>query len=269
MKGVPSAPNLPLVTCSMTDRDTLDRVAAMFGTATIEIDKGRYRTEYRTIAKGSRAVALMRDLSELMGLRRRAAIQAALSTHVLPPVRKLSFALAETIRERYRAGASVSVLAREHRVRCSTIRQLLQGRFYREPKVVEYTWRSPAPWLPLGLGHPALAPAELCWLAGWLEGEGSFLRPPPSSPRKCRIMGECRDIDVITRVGRALGVKAGRVRTRSLGRSPTWTVQKAGYGAAEFMVALRPLMGERRTEQIDAALEIMEAAGFEPASTVA
>lgn len=77
MKGPPSAPRLPLATCSMTDRDVINRVAGMFGTATLAIDKGPYRTEYRTTAKGARAASLMCDLREMMGVRRRAAIDEA------------------------------------------------------------------------------------------------------------------------------------------------------------------------------------------------
>lgn len=69
MSGPPSSPNLPLVTCSMTDRDVVERVAGMFGTAVCKINKGRHLTEYRAVAKGSRAVALMADLHDAMGVR--------------------------------------------------------------------------------------------------------------------------------------------------------------------------------------------------------
>jgi hypothetical protein len=79
----------------MTDRDTIDRVAAMFGAKTSEIGRGRYKTEYRVGVKGSRAAALMRDLCSLMGLRRAAAIDAALSNYVLPAPPKLNFEVAE------------------------------------------------------------------------------------------------------------------------------------------------------------------------------
>ena len=271
MKGVPSAPNLPLVACSMTDRDTLGRVAAMFGTAAIEIDKGRYRTEYRTTAKGARAAALMCDLRDLMGIRRQSAIDAALSRYA-PPTRKLCFEQAETIRERYRNGATVSALARDNNVRRSTIRQLLQRRIYREAKDMRYPWRFRAPWLPCQLRHPALSSTELCWLAGWLEGEGSFLKPPPSDRVRCRVSGQCRDLDVISRVASDFGVtpsKCDRARAEARGWSPSWKALARGPAAEALMRSVRPIMCQRRIEQIDAALGSVETVGIEPTCTVA
>ncbi len=51
----------------MTDRDVIEHAAACFGTKVLAIDKGRYRTEYATFAKGSRAVKFMMDMRPLMG----------------------------------------------------------------------------------------------------------------------------------------------------------------------------------------------------------
>jgi len=57
----------------MTDRDVVERVAKLFGTKVLAIDKGRYRTEYAATLKGSRAVAFMADIKPLMGSRRQRA----------------------------------------------------------------------------------------------------------------------------------------------------------------------------------------------------
>jgi hypothetical protein len=51
----------------MTDRDVVERVAALFGTAVMENDKGRYRTEFGATVKGKGAVTFMRDIEPLMG----------------------------------------------------------------------------------------------------------------------------------------------------------------------------------------------------------
>ncbi len=40
----------------------------------------------------------------------------------------------------------------------------------------------------------------LHWLAGLLEGEGSFLKPPPSAPNTPRITLQMTDEDVVQRV---------------------------------------------------------------------
>lgn len=255
----------------MTDHDIIERVAGMFGTSVITIDKGRFRTEYRAVIKGSRAVDLMIDLGDDLGARRKSAIVAAASGY-RPPVRKLSFELAEVIRAEHRGGDSISELARRYEVRTQTIGPLIQGRIYREP--VEHRWRMSAPWFPVEWPeHPQIRSAELCWLAGWLEGEGSFLRPPPSDPRRCRISAKTRDRDVIDRVGRSFGVSPCRshdARAASHGWSPLWRILLAGRRASILMLSLRPLMSQRRVEQIDAAVaSVMETGGVEPPCTVA
>ena len=90
LRPPPSSPRHPVIRCSMTDRDVVERVAVMFGTTVLAIDKGRYRTEYATTIRASRVVALMGDLRGGMGARRAAAIDAAVSAHIGPD-RKLSF----------------------------------------------------------------------------------------------------------------------------------------------------------------------------------
>jgi hypothetical protein len=238
----------------MTDRDVIERVAVAFGTSVHAIDKGRYRTEYGARVKGSRAVTLMRDLRPMMSDRRRAAIDAALGSYT-PPPHKLDFAMADEIRQRSSEGETVSSLSRSFSVSRPTIRAVLCHRIYPYPP--------PAPWrgssyLPAGVSAPrGLSSAEFMWLAGWLEGEGSFHAPPPSSPNLPRISGDSRDRDVISEVARLFGVKFLRARdkrARARGWSPIWRVLKRGEGAARLMVLMEPLMSARRRTQIGHAL---------------
>lgn len=107
----PSMPNCPIVSCRMTDRDVVERVAAMFGTKVVGIDKGQYRTEYAATLKGSGAVTFMTDIRPLMGRRRQGAIDTAIRCY-RPPKRKLAFSDAEKIRRRFSNGESESSLAR-------------------------------------------------------------------------------------------------------------------------------------------------------------
>ena len=256
LRPPPSSPRHPVIRCSMTDRDVVERVAVMFGTTVLAIDKGRYRTEYATTIRASRAVALMGDLRGGMGARRAAAIDAAVSAHIGPD-RKLSFDKAEAIRAAYASGRSVSALARDYGVRRATIRPILKRRIYRQP--MNRPWRLEQAWLPSEIDAAALdiEPIEVCWLAGWLEGEGSFMAPPPSDPRRPRIAGVSRDRDVIDRVAKSLRISPyaqREPRRLSRGWSICWRVCKAGGGAVALMEALHPLMGTRRTAQIDAAL---------------
>jgi len=247
-------PNCPIVSCRMTDRDVVERVGSLFGTKVMAIDKGKYRTEYAATLKGRSAAALMAELKSLMGARRRNAIDAALRRYH-PPVRKLDFDMAEEIRLRFAQGESVSSLARAYEVARQTIYPVLKGRIYGAPP--------PRPWrIPVQAPPPVdtpswMSPQELHWLAGWLEGEGSFLAPPPSDPRRPRISGQARDRDVVTEVGRLFQIKPV-FDPSGKRRNPTWSVMwrvlVQGQRAITLMLALEPLMGQRRREKIRTAI---------------
>ena len=97
---------------------------------------------------------------------------------------------------------------------------------------------------------------DLTWLAGLLEGEGSFLKSPPSSPNCPRISLEMKDIDVIER---AAFLMCGKVATRTNLKIAIWKqtyrVIIKGSRAVTLMRLLYPEMGVRRRSQIDQALE--------------
>ena len=194
----PSNPRSPVMRCMMTDRDVIERVAKLFGTGVAVHSKGEHRTAYAATLKGVGAVALMRDLKPIMGSRRRAAIERAISAHV-PPRYKLCFTDAEEIRKRAAEGEPVARLARSYRVAPQTIRPILQRHIYRSPPA--RPWRAAGIGLPEATPPPGVSLAEFYWLAGWLEGEGSFLAPPPSDPRRPRISAQARDQDVVVKVG--------------------------------------------------------------------
>ncbi len=97
---------------------------------------------------------------------------------------------------------------------------------------------------------------DLSWLAGLLEGEGSFLRGPPSDPSSPRISVQMTDEDVVQKVRLIVG--HGTVGSYQDKKNPRWkrvfffTVK--GFPAVDLMQRLYPLMGMRRQRQIDKAL---------------
>lgn len=101
---------------------------------------------------------------------------------------------------------------------------------------------------------------DLYWLAGLLEGEGSFMAGPPSSPNQPRVAVQMTDRDVIARVANLFGVVYFQARQDS--RNPAWKVYFGvclkGRPAVDLMTLLRPLMGGRRQCQIDLALASFE-----------
>jgi hypothetical protein len=93
---------------------------------------------------------------------------------------------------------------------------------------------------------------ELHWLAGILEGEGSFLAGPPSAPNKPRIALQMCDEDVVARVAALFGIK---YQTSNRGVYKTiYVLTFKGFRAVTLMQQLRPLMGRRRQQQIDNAV---------------
>jgi len=94
------------------------------------------------------------------------------------------------------------------------------------------------------------------WLAGFLEGEGSFMKPPPSSPNQPYITVQSTDEDVIQRAAELCGLKYQKVKNRHPEKwKQSYMLCVRGGKAVAWMKLLRPLMGKRRSSQIDRALE--------------
>lgn len=93
---------------------------------------------------------------------------------------------------------------------------------------------------------------ELAWLAGLLEGEGSFSKAPPSESNRPRISIQMTDEDVIKRVATIFGVAYIYPRRFTDDNwKQSFQVVLRGKKAIELMRRLRPHMGERRTKRID------------------
>lgn len=95
---------------------------------------------------------------------------------------------------------------------------------------------------------------DLYWIAGLLEGEGSFLKGPPSSPGLPAIQMVMVDRDVVSKAADLLGCGVGTVRPRQSHWKESYSIRLKGSRAVEWMRALRPLLGERRQRQIDRAI---------------
>jgi hypothetical protein len=101
--------------------------------------------------------------------------------------------------------------------------------------------------------------AEVAWLAGLLEGEGYFgvIRSHVGGKVYVypRIGVTMTDRDVVQRAVTIMGAgKVHPVKPYGASRKPQYRLHISGRRAAEWMGCLRPWMGERRREQIDAAL---------------
>src|SRR2546428_4077125 len=94
----------------------------------------------------------------------------------------------------------------------------------------------------------------LFWLAGILEGEGSFLAGPPSSPNSPAVRLPMTDVDVVERVAAIFERAVIATRARKAHHTPVYVTTIKGAGAARMMTALTPLLSQRRKRQVEHAL---------------
>lgn len=100
---------------------------------------------------------------------------------------------------------------------------------------------------------------DRAWLAGLLEGEGSFMKGPPSSPNQPIVSCHMTDKDVIDKVALLMGNKSVKfVKKKAEHHKDSWSVRVVGRPAVRLMEELLPLMGERRAGQIQEALDSFE-----------
>lgn len=96
---------------------------------------------------------------------------------------------------------------------------------------------------------------ERYWLAGLLEGEGSFIKGPPSSPRCPIVRLPMTDQDVVERAARLFCKGVGHWdRKAERPRKRVYITSIKGAAAAWLMAILYPVMSSRRRAQIDRAL---------------
>lgn len=92
------------------------------------------------------------------------------------------------------------------------------------------------------------------WLAGLLEGEGTFLAGPPSQPRVPRVRVEMTDADTVDHVAKLFRRTVQRHSQRDPGHKPSFSTTLKGATAVQLMRLVYPVLGARRRAQVDAAL---------------
>lgn len=98
----------------------------------------------------------------------------------------------------------------------------------------------------------ALEMKDLYWLAGILEGEGSFcfVEPRPGHNGRPTVQIHMIDRDIIDRVGTLFGANVSTRKRRGSMRTDAHQVFLSGGKAIAWMMTLYTLMGLRRQRQI-------------------
>ncbi len=112
---------------------------------------------------------------------------------------------------------------------------------------------------------PSLSENDLYWVAGILEGEGSFglgaksSRAGPHKPQQLRITCSMTDLDIINRLHSTTQVGNVRPATTRPGHKQLWTWQCSKRDDAIWLMeSLLPIMGDRRSERIQGLLDYAE-----------
>lgn len=101
-------------------------------------------------------------------------------------------------------------------------------------------------------------PDSLAWLAGLLEGEGSFLLVKGRWP-KVQMATTDEDVARRARAIAGCGNVWGPYVPKNPKHKPTWLFYVSNQRhAVRLMRAIRPWMGERRTEVIDGVLAVFD-----------
>lgn len=95
---------------------------------------------------------------------------------------------------------------------------------------------------------------QIAWLAGLLEGEGSFMwtKTPVISV-------QMTDRDIVCRVASIIGGNVAGPYVNKYGHKPTWACRVYGPRAAGWMMTLFTFLGERRQAKISDVLTIWKA----------
>lgn len=254
VKGPPSNPRSAIVRLPMTDEDVVRHAARIFDRAVVGWSRRSEPPRKRvfiTSLKGATALSLMRLLRPLMGTRRMQQIDRALAAPRGTRMHAVVRGRACTVTNCERRVRSRGLCLQHYRSWWKSTR------FGRPPR---YLPQDPDPFggEPLDI-HPSDDSRSIAWLAGLLEGEGTF----SGHAGYPRVSVQMCDRDVLERardVMRSPNVwlKGRSEYARLRGWSRTYATAATGLRGAELMVKLRPLMGERRQREIDQALAAYE-----------
>jgi hypothetical protein len=260
-RGTPSQPRHPRIALVMSDEDIVGRVAALFDHTYTPMSpsKDHWRITYKFTMRGTPAAQLMKQLYVLMGKRRQSQIDRALENYVYNPTAnitqsKITEADVRAIKKRLAKGETAKSIAQDFPISHYAIWDIRSGKTWGHVSV--NTHQSA-----VGLALPDF-PTPLFteennfhWVAGLLEGEGSFIAGSPSEPNRPRISVAMTDEDVIERLAAVLNVQYKALASRNEHHKNVYRVIIRGAQAVELMKRLHPLLGERRKQQIDRVVD--------------
>jgi hypothetical protein len=263
--GIPSEPNNPHIYMRMTDEDVVRRVSSLFELNYTHIPpkEENWKDSYFFALKGARAVEVMSDIYPLMSKRRQNQIAQSLEKYIPKPNNRSKYSSRTKLTEdqvklikcRLGKGETAKSIAQDFDISHYAIWDIRSGKTWDYVSIAEeQPVKIDKKQSPLMFSGMLSDENCLLWLAGLLEGEGSFLRGMPSEPNTPRISVAMTDEDVIERIAKLCNINYHHLLPRNEGHKDVYRIIFRGKRAVELMKQLRPLMGKRRQGQIERAL---------------
>lgn len=232
----------PQISLEMVDEDIVKRVAGAFGNKYWRIISNEgHQDTFKVCLTGKDALTMMNFIKPNLSLRRQDKIdfiQSHYNQRVIKQASEIDIQLLKQERENH----TLRSLAKKYNVSYETIRRLSK----KEPLHISVDKNE---IMVTGSFN------EIHWIAGILEGEGSFLKGPPSAPNKPVISLQMTDKDTIEKCAKFFGVSVQSYQRKGLNQSgksykEVYMCLIRGRRAVEYMNILSPLMGVRRKQQI-------------------
>lgn len=232
----------PILRVEMTDQDVIARAAALLATSTVRDQRHRGGRKDTAVARmtGLKAAEMMAMMQPFLSRRRREQIENALDDVGLRGNRRLSDKVVREIRVRCRSNSCAAV-GRSFDLHPQVVRDIAQYKTYLPVRFVNR--RRPET---LAKAFPLF---ERHWLAGYLEGEGTFGFMKTGRYGHLRVKVSSVDLDPIERVARYWDCNVTSDGVNQAGRQ-MHCARVTGHQAADCMIDVFPLMGQRRRGRI-------------------
>jgi len=249
--GPPSRPHSPCIRVEMTDKDVMIRIGMLLARAVIAVGRRsvRHRIPYAVSIRGVEAVRLMALVRDDLSPQRRAQIERALADWEAGPT-QWSY-----------AGMICGIPGCDQVARSRGLCKGHFDRWYKAQRRGVIVAAAPRPltvshFMSERVRHEATRDCDTAWLAGLLEGEGTFGATTGHGHTYPAISVEMTSRDVVDRAARILAAPSvTAVEPDNAGWTVTYRAAIAGAAAVTWMQRLRPLMGARRGAAIDDALD--------------
>ena len=235
----------------MTDDDVVIRAALFLETSHLAPPHRReahHKSIHVARVRGQRAIEVMQALYPMLGSRRQGQIDAAIAARSLRTYRiPYATEVAEMV-DLKAAGVSRGELAQRYGIGAKSVNRLVRGSVRSRDVALAQAAKIQA--AETRLAGAVKENLELAWLAGIIEGEGSF-------GANVSLRVHMTDEDVMNRVASMMGTRIRFEPSRRATWKPTWCAAIGGSRAIRLLEQLEPTLGQRRQQQTAAMRETL------------